>query len=566
MIREKTALGYVALAGLAAVLFFWRLGDLPFYSEGEPREGLQVWEIFHRGAWLLQLRNGTEIPAKPPLFHWFGGLIALLAGDVDELTLRLPSALVATAVVLGTAWLAARKWGAPAGAYAGCILATNFEWIRAARTARVDMLLTGCLTVAFAAFEHVASATRASPWALVAFYGAMAFATLAKGPVGFALPVLVAVAYLAIRHDLGRVRHLHPVLGLVCAAGIPAAWYALAIARLGWPFIHKQVLAENVLRFFGSATGGHNVSHPFYYYGSTFLTGFAPWSFFLIPLAAHLFHLRRRPEFRPYLYPLLWFGVVLAFFSAAAGKRSVYILSAYPAAAVLLGGWWSQLSSGSAALGRLTQWGLRFVTGISAAAAMLVGAVLLAEGAGGSPFDALRPYLHHRDQANLPLVVGTLRGHFGVLLAWVGALAVAAFLLLASTWRRRWAVAFGALVALAASVAIAVNGVFHPVLARDRTFKPFVAAVNALVAQAPLFFYRSFDYGTVFYARRHIPVLRSELDTVTPEEPLYLLIRERDWEQAPRDVRTRWDVVLRSHGTGPQGRNRLILARLRGGR
>ena len=139
------------------ILYVWGLGDAPFYSKGEPREATVVWEIYTSGEWILPLRNGHIIPSKPPLFHWLGALFSLAGGGISELTIRLPSALLATTGVLLTYAVGTALWGAEAGLVAGIILATSFEWARAAVSARVDMTLTVCMVAAFLLFFAVVS-------------------------------------------------------------------------------------------------------------------------------------------------------------------------------------------------------------------------------------------------------------------------------------------------------------------------------------------------------------------------------------------------------------------------
>ena len=107
-------------------LYFWGLGSLPFYTKGEPREATVVWEIHTSGEWILPLRNGYIIPSKPPLFHWLGALTAFCWGELNELTIRLPSAVLAIVGVLLTYGLGASLWGVEAGAVAALILATSF--------------------------------------------------------------------------------------------------------------------------------------------------------------------------------------------------------------------------------------------------------------------------------------------------------------------------------------------------------------------------------------------------------------------------------------------------------
>ena len=122
-------LGNIAiLAAFCFLLLFFALGELPFFTRGEPREGLVVWEMYSSGNWILPAVNGDYIPFKPPLFHWLALLVSFFFGRVDEFTLRFPSALLATAGVLLTCRVATRLWGLTAGIVSGVVLVTCSEW------------------------------------------------------------------------------------------------------------------------------------------------------------------------------------------------------------------------------------------------------------------------------------------------------------------------------------------------------------------------------------------------------------------------------------------------------
>ncbi len=516
---------------LAVFLFFWRLGDIPFHLIGEPREAVEIQEVVVRGEWVLPLRNGTELPSKPPLYHWLAGVAALATGTVDEASARLPSAVLATTTVAAILWFGARRWGVAAGAYAAAILATNFLWIRTARSARVDATLSACLTGAFLAGNLLVSATEPPRWALVVFYACMALAVLTKGPIGFILPSAAVVTYLAVRRDLRRLRRVHVYLGSALALAIPAVWYALAIGRSGAAFIEKHVLVENLNTFFGPHADPGTPPHPFYYVAPAFAAGFAPWTIFLIPLAVFLWQRRAHLESEGYLYPLVWFATVFVFFMVASGKRGEYLLPLYPAAALLLGAWWGQVSARHTALPvgilRLLQ-----IAGCTVATVLLLMVpLLLAETGGGEPLEWLLPFLHRTDQANLPLVHALLRQHTRFLTLWALLLVPIAVALATTAWRQRWSGLCVAVVAFVVSTATMVNVVLYPALAGRATFKTFMATVRAAVPEdAELVFYNDFDYGAVFYWGTHIPVVDARAFDGPPEgRPRYVLMWEGDW-------------------------------------
>jgi len=102
---------------------------------------------------------------------------------------------------------------------------------------------------------------------------------------------------------------------------------------------------------------------------------------------------------------------------------------------------------------------------------------------------------------------------------------------------------------------VAVGDAFNPILGRDRTYKPFMAETLRLVGDSDrLFFYRKFDYGAVFYARRHIPVTEH-----LPDSPAWLILTDHEFNSLPAADRARLTVLRRSKGTGPEGRDRYVL-------
>lgn len=554
----------VGLLLLCSLLYFWELGRIPFYNYEESKEALIVWEIVNDGGWILPRRNGTEMPLKPPLFHWIGAGISLLGGQVSEFAVRAPSAVAASAAVVLTFFCGQAWWGWRVGLFAALILATSPEWARWAIHARSDMLLVFFMTAAMLSFFQLWQ-ERASRSSLVyVFYASLGLAILAKGPLGFLLPVLVIVAFLAERRDLQFIWKMKLAGGSLVMVVIAASWYVLATAQGGGEFVSRQILDENVFRFFASEQGGPSRDHSFYYYVPTLCAGMLPWSLFFPALIYVLYRSHGQGDAKS-RYLMIWCGVELLFFSLASGKRSNYILPVYPALALLLGVWWQELMDRAATCSPA-------VVRLSKASAVLLGGgfavivvSLLAHGAGIDLAHLVSPFLHPRDQANLPLVAHGLQSHFPVVMAWLAILASALGWYFVGFKREQWMWVFAALTVLMSSSLYFTNALFHPILAKERTYKPFMLGARSTVQDAPLYFYQNaYDYGANFYADRRIPSYTQDLAQLATNHgsQLYLLMREEDWQRLPPTASPRLEHLVTSHGRGPDKKHRLALVAL----
>jgi len=551
------------VAGLAGLVDLFGVAGLPFYTKGEPREAVVVWEMAHDGGLVLPMRNGDEVPSKPPLFHWLGLASSAVLGEVSELSVRLPSALLAIATTLAIYAFAASVSRIRCGWLAAIALAFSFEWLRAARTARVDMtfsaLLAGALLL-FAIMDRF-GATRARR---VAFYAALAGATLTKGPVGLLLPMIVILVYAAASPDpaedaprglLARLREtlmeIRALPGLVAVVALCAVWYGAAWAVGGNDFLETHALRENVFRVLDADRYSSGHSHGLFYLFGQFFLGAFPWSLSAPAIAWWLW--RGRPLDDTHRFLVVWLVVVFVFFSIPDSKRGVYLLPAYPAAALLFGLVLGPGPEGGAPR-RLAAAGWLigcFVLGLLGLAALIV--------ASGLPFDELvlsrlRPHEAFEVAASL----AALRDH-ALSTAAMGALVLIASAAAAANapgahWLR-------ASVPLVVALTVTLGGLVAPVeraIARSRSLAPFLPRVKAEIREASLAFGDgSFDYGAVFYAGRRIP--RDETSRASAD---YLLVFETRDGSAPEGA----EVVLRSAGTGPRGRSRLLLVRNDGSR
>jgi len=567
---QRTRQTVAGLLLLIFLLYFWDLGQIPFYNYEESKEALIVWEMVNGGGWVLPLRNGTELPLKPPLFHWFGALIALISGKVNEFAVRSPSAFFATGAVLGTFFFGQRLWNWRVGLLSALILATSPEWVRWAVNARSDMVMVFFLTAAcmlfFRFWEEKASRRRL----IYLFYLSVGLATLAKGPLGLILPGLVVLFFLGVARELRFLFRMRLVEGVIIVFLVAASWYLLALWQGGWEFFRRQILDENVLRFFDTDQGGPSRDHAFYYYVFSLFAGLFPWSLFLPALGHFLYRSRVALQDKKVLYLVIWLLTGLVFFSLASGKRSNYILSLYPVVALLLAVWWDELIEGSLASPLVKRFA-RVCALVLCAGFVLSVLILIAHSAGFDLDHVAAPFLHPRDRANLPLVAHGLQTQFPVVFMWLGLLAFAIGWYFWGLKHDEWMYVFAALVISTSSSLYFANALFHPVLARERTYKPFMIGVRSTVKNAPLYFYKdAYDYGAIFYADRHIPSYKDDLTKLATDSsvdsPSYLLLREEDWQALSATTNHRLERLVTSEGRGPDKKHRLVLAALLPGR
>jgi 4-amino-4-deoxy-L-arabinose transferase-like glycosyltransferase len=206
------------------------------------------------------------------------------------------------------------------------------------RAASMDMLLAACVSASIALFG-LRLLGIAGRLAVTAGWACAGLATLAKGPLGLLLPVLVVGAYVAMTREARRVRELVHPAGLAAFVAVAAPWYLAVLAAQGRLFVDVFFLNHNLQRFTSTV---HNHPGPFWYYVPVLLAGMFVWSGLLLPA---LFTTQPRRE-RGHLFLLTWLLVPLVFFSAAGSKLPGYVLPCLPPLAILCGRTLVGLASG----------------------------------------------------------------------------------------------------------------------------------------------------------------------------------------------------------------------------
>jgi 4-amino-4-deoxy-L-arabinose transferase-like glycosyltransferase len=327
---RRWRLALLLAAGL--VLFFWRLGSHDLWPPDEPRFALVAKEMWTRGDYAVLSLDDHLYTDKPPLFFWAINGFGRILGGIDEWAARLPSA-VATILALFLierlgAWLYDRR----TGLLAALVFATSLQILERGRWASIDMTLNLFVLSAILLLWRGRSRRTGERWLIMFAWIMMGLATLAKGPVGLVLPLLAVLPWALIERDFRFARRVFSPAGIALYLLVTLSWFGLFAHRLGLEYALWVLMHQNVERY----VGAWNSTHPVWYYLWRFPIGFFPWIVFFPWGVAHALSREERRRRSAALFLLTWIAAILLFFSFSTGKRGVYIIPLYPAAAILV--------------------------------------------------------------------------------------------------------------------------------------------------------------------------------------------------------------------------------------
>lgn len=321
---------------------------LPLIDRDEPRFAEASREMLARRDYVIPYFNDRYRFDKPPLTYWFQTASYRLFGQ-NDFAARFPSALAAalTASLLFS-------WGKRIGSertgwWAAVIFTVCLQTFIHAKAAVADMWLVFFVTTAhWAGYELLRDRLMSNPvpssvfnsapspkwwWT---FYFALAFAFLAKGPIGWTPLLTVAIArfYLA---DAKLNRRFLFFTGTVFMLALVAVWGVPALSRTNGDFLRigigRHVVARSVVAMEGHGGGSwlaYIAGLPFYFV-AVFVT-FFPWSFKLPWLVKTL--RRQRDPLDNYL--LSGAAIIFVIFTLVKTKLPHYTLPAFPLLALLL--------------------------------------------------------------------------------------------------------------------------------------------------------------------------------------------------------------------------------------
>ncbi|WP_296595901.1 glycosyltransferase family 39 protein [Phenylobacterium sp.] len=273
---------------------------------------------------------------KPVGIHWLQAASVSLTSSPEARQIwayRLPSLLGAMLAAAACAWGAAgffdRRTALVAGALlGGCLLLSTEAFI-----AKTDAALAGTTTLALAALGRLYAAARGGPpagrRAVWIFWGALAVATLIKGPVGPMVAFLAMIVLAISERRTGWLAGLKWWWGLVILLAVVGPWAgAVTVATDGgfW----SQAVGSDLAPKLAGGQESHGAP-PGYHLLLTPLLSF-PMTLLLPAAAVAAWRHRAEPGVR---FALAWLIPTWILFEALPTKLPHYLMPAYGALAWL---------------------------------------------------------------------------------------------------------------------------------------------------------------------------------------------------------------------------------------
>jgi len=348
------------LVGL--VLLFYQLGGAYLMDPDEGRYAEIAREMLAWHNWLIPHLNGLPYLEKPPLVYWLTAISFKVFG-FGAAAARLPSAVSAVAGLFLAYGLGRVFWGQLPGILGALVLATCAGYVALGRIITLDMTFSFFCNLAIGLGYLALSRERPGLWLWA--YAALALAVLTKGPVAVVLAGLIWVFWTLTTRagnklpspppspikgegaegrfssmaESGHQQHAWKALFQ------PWGWLLLALLTLPWlayvqwrypEFFHFFIIVQHFERFLTPAIH----PEPFYYYIPVLLGLLLPWTW-LLPWALTRAGQRRDPD---EIFLIIWFAVIVVFFSLSKGKLIPYILPALLPLALILGRSLAQLT------------------------------------------------------------------------------------------------------------------------------------------------------------------------------------------------------------------------------
>lgn len=337
------------------------LGPSALQRFDQPRTVSYTADVVLEGRWLIPRDMNGYTATKPPLVNWMAAPL-VAAGVWTEFAAKFPM-LLGSLITLGlTVWMAHRLFqqtpelqsGPDGGGHlawdaacvAGIAWLVNQVNLTMIYHCRPDPVLTAFLTGAWILGTYILTGPAAPSLRLIlGFWLCVGLAAFTKGPAALVPVLFLPLAAKAIGGRWSLANRSRWWWGFPLAISVLLAWAVPCMIFYPEPFWEVLVGREMVAQAAGLADHFGNTRMDVPSEGPIaalktldenprwFVERYAPWSLSTI---GGLIAIGWRRWFRHPLAPaVVWFFVVLLFFTFSARKTADYILSCYPAASAI---------------------------------------------------------------------------------------------------------------------------------------------------------------------------------------------------------------------------------------
>ncbi len=316
---------------VAFFLLFWALGNRSLWAaEGRwaeiTRNMLLTKDFFH------PMIGDEPYFDKPLLSYWFIGIIAAVSGVLNELVVRIPSAVAGVLSIWATVRIGTRLWSAQVGRIAGWILLTTYAFLFWSRTGTAETENMAAIILAVA--WYLARRDRLNFVTFLVFYLIAFTGALTKGLTSVVVPVLVVTPDIIQEkrwRNLLRPAHL---IAIALAVGIYLSPFI--VASLTRPEGYQSsglalVFQENIQRFFKP----FDHEGPFYLYFFALPILLLPWApLFIVAVVGMIKNWKELDGNAKWLIKAI--VLIFLFFSLSGSRRDYYILPIVPFCTLLV--------------------------------------------------------------------------------------------------------------------------------------------------------------------------------------------------------------------------------------
>jgi len=361
---------FLAFLGGSFFIFFFNLWGRTLENHDYLRYAEAAKEMIQSGDWVVPRFNGEIFLHKPPLLFWLIALPSKIYGSVTPFLARLPSALFAWVGGLIVYLWGRKMWGGERyGLVSSGVLISSYLYFWQGRIARTDMVFSVLVLLSLYFFylsyfenecysppplpaPRLRQAGSPSPvkgegiirdssgkgrgrrkeciLTLLSFVF-MGMAGLTKGPVGVLFPLLIIFLFMVKQGQWKKLFQKEFILGYLVISFILGSWVIPFIHQVGWDTALGVWKESKIL----------TRHEPIYLYFYRIWIDFAPWSIFLPLLFIQLWE---KDKNQGETFLILWLLTLFILLTLFPYRASKYLLPAFPALALLMGGFWRKWS------------------------------------------------------------------------------------------------------------------------------------------------------------------------------------------------------------------------------